>query len=159
MKRIPLTQGYVALVDDADFEAVRVFKWCLLKKGRRLYARRSIRKADGSRTISYLHRFLMGSDGECIDHLNGDGLDNQRHNLRPATAQQNVRAFCRKKPGTSSKYRGVFWFKNDMVWGACIKVNGLKKHLGCFALEKDAAFAYDAAARKYFGEFASPNFI
>lgn len=154
MKEIPLTKGKVALVDDADFEAVNAFKWYVTKAGRRFYAAR------GSKVRIYMHRFLMGPRVPGVDHRDGDGLNNQRENLRPATTAQNAQAFRSEKIGATSIYRGVRVRRHlrNAKWTAEIKVSGKKIHLGYFILETDAARAYDVASRKYFGEFASPNF-
>lgn len=158
MKEIPLTQGHVALVDDADFEAVNAFKWGSQKRGRCLYGARTVYKDDGSRTTLYLHQFLMGTMAGKVDHKDGNGLNNQRYNLRPATDTQNKQAFQHKRKNTFSCYRGVSCYARGDKFEAKISVNKKTLHLGTFTNETDAALAYDAAAREFFGEFASPNF-
>lgn len=157
MKTIPLTQGKVAFIDDADFEAVSQFKWYANKVGRRFYARRDFVKPDGEWTHQYLHHFLLPEVGR-IDHRDGNSLNDQHHNLRPSTHQQNLQGFQMKKVGATSKFRGVCWNKLARKWEAQIEVDGKKIHLGLFESEIDAAKAYDKAARKHFKEFASPNF-
>jgi len=157
MRRIPLTQGKFALVDDADFEAVNQFKWCAQKSGRRFYAKRQAYSPEGKRILLFLHSFLLPKAVE-IDHIDGDGLNCQRDNLRSATHLQNTQAFKRKQLGTSSKFIGVSWNRNLQKWDARVTVCGRQCFLGYFHSEKDAALAYDAAVQKYFGEFASPNF-
>lgn len=152
MREVFLTQGKVALVDDSDYLAVNTFTWYAHKRGRCFYA---ARKSLG-KTLS-LHNILMPGVGR-VDHKNGNGLDNQRHNLRPATARQNQQASLRKRLNVSSNYRGVSWNTEHTKWTAQIQVNGVVKFLGRFQQEKDAALAYDAAARMFFGEFAAPNF-
>lgn len=156
MKTIPLTQGFVAIVDDADFEAVSKFKWYAARRKQRVYAARNAVLNTGRRTIVYLHRELMGVPK--VDHRDGDGLNNQRHNLRPATYQENIRGFRRKQRGATSEFRGVSWHRGDRRWRARIHVDGVNFGLGNFVSQEDAARAYDEAARKHFGEFASPNF-
>lgn len=157
MKEIPLTQGKVALVDDADFEAVNAFKWCAHKHKHLFHALRKLPRVNGTQKTLYLHTFLLPGVGR-IDHRDGDGLNNQRFNIRPATHKENQRAFRRKKPGLSSMFRGVSWHKKHHKWVAQIRVDGKLKHAGYFNAEEDAARAYDIAARGHFGDFASLNF-
>lgn len=157
MKTIKLTQGKAALVDDADFERVKAHKWHALKSRRGFYAVRGLRKSDGKKTLQYLHRFLLPGVAE-IDHRDGNGLNNQRENLRPVTHQQNMQGFQRKRLGATSKFRGVSWYKNISKWEARIQVSGKRIFLGHFTDETKAARAYDAAARHYFGDSAYFNF-
>lgn len=156
MKTIPLTQGKVALIDEADFEAVNRFKWCAAKDRQGFYAVRTVRKPDGSRTTQRLHQFLMPGSSR-IDHRDGDGLNNQRHNLRPATRQQNAQSFRHKQLNATSKFRGVSWYPRYSKWQAQIQVSGKSIPLGYFVFELDAAKTYNEAALKWFGEFAHLN--
>lgn len=153
MKIIPLTQGKVALVDDEDFEHVNQFKWCaqkrVFKSGITFYAMRR----GGAESM---HRFLMPSHPR-IDHKDGDGLNNQRSNLRPATRSENA-ANQRKHVDCSSKFKGVHWDKRTGKWRSQTKLHGRRIHLGRFVNELDAAIAYDTAAVKLFGDFAKLNF-
>lgn len=157
MKKIPLTQGKFAIVDDEDYESLLQFKWHAHKIGRRIYAETAVHGIGGKWIGLYMHRFLL-PDSKEADHRNGDGLDNRRENLRTATSQENKRGFQRKKIGASSRFRGVIWRNDRNKWRAQITVSGKKIYLGFFRDEKDAAKAYDAAARKFFGSFACPNF-
>lgn len=156
MKTIPLTQGFVALVDDEDFARVSAHKWYAVRKGRGVYARHKFTVL-GVHVWCFLHTFIL-PDANRVDHKDGDGLNNQRHNLRAATVLQNNRAFKRKPRGSSSKFRGVYWPSGRKKWTAQIEVNYKRYFLGTFEKEEDAARCYDAAAREYFGDFASPNF-
>ena len=91
------------------------------------------------------------------DHIDGDGLNNQRSNLRPATAGQNMMN-RRKRWRATSRFVGVCWYPRREKWLARIYRDGTKHHLGDFSFEVEAALAYDAAAREMFGEYARPNF-
>jgi|SRR6185436_5069509 len=157
MKKILLTKGKVAIIDDADYASVSQFKWHAIEKRGRFYAGRcpprSIRKAK----TQYLHQFLLPGCKQ-VDHRDGDGLNNRRDNLRAADNLTNHRGFQRKAAGKTSQYRGVYWEPARQKWQAQTKILGKSLPLGRFDSEIEAARAYDAAARKYFGEFASPNF-
>jgi hypothetical protein len=149
---IPLTQGHVATVDDADYPLVAGYRWQLARRGRSLYATTDV--ARGHKL--YMHRLITNAaDGEQVDHVNHDGLDNRRENLRLCSAALNRRN-QRKTRGTS-RYKGVSLFRNGK-WRATIKLNGKQHSLGHYVEEEDAARAYDAAARKMFGEYALTNF-
>lgn len=148
---IPLSRGMYALVDKADAELVAPFRWFVTKRRANWYAYRQI---PGGR-MEGMHQLLTG--WALTDHINGDGLDNRRANLRQASHAQNSRN-RRKESGTSSIYKGVTWNKKGRRWMARIRVASKFHHLGSFLVEADAARAYDAAAREHFGEFAALNF-
>lgn len=154
---LPLTQGKVAVIDFSDFEKVRGIKWCVKTYRGLLYAVRGIRKPNGKKTTLSLHQFLL-PDAEEVDHIDGDGLNNRRGNLRAVTHQQNLQGFQRKRAGTSSQFRGVCWCKAVGKWQSQIMHNKKNSVLGWFEKEEDAARAYDAAARQCFGKVAAPNF-
>jgi hypothetical protein len=161
MKTIQLTQGQVALVDDADFEALNAFKWCAARNnGGRYYAVRSVYDAHGKKTgQTTMHRHITGATtGRDVDHENGDGLDNQRHNLRLCSEAQN--AFNKRKCRTrvcKSPFKGVRPTRGGR-YNARITFQGRLMGLGVFTEEIDAARAYDAAATRYHGQFANINF-
>lgn len=103
-----------------------------------------------------LHRLIIETD-RVIDHINGDGLDNRRANLRPCLRRENVLNSAKTGLPTTSRYKGVCWLSRTRKWQAYIKVNRKQRSLGYFDNEVDAALAYNAAARIEFGEFAWLN--
>lgn len=144
------------MVDDADYPAVVHFKWHALKCKRRFYAARNVYTPEGKRTLLLLHRFLLPGV-KLIDHRDGDGLNNRRRNIRPATRSQNQQATCYKRRGTS-RFRGVNRRSGRNTWVARLQLPTGRLYLGDFDSEIAAAKAYDRAAIRYCGEFASPNF-
>ncbi len=157
MKEVQLTRGKVAIVDDEDFPLVSAYRWAVILKkgGRYCYAYTTV-DVNGKKRPVEMQRFLMGSRPGVfyVDHINGDGLDNRRCNLRWATAAQN-QANQRRTRG-SSVFKGVGWHKGK--WQARIRVNQVRRSLGRFYSEVEAAKAYDAAAVRAWGEFAATNF-
>ena len=143
MRYIKVTQGKAAIVDDDDFEFLAARKWSY-KQG---YAVRF-------RNI-FMHNEIMKPDsGFEVDHINGDGLDNRRANLRTSTHADNMKN-QRRRSDNISGYKGVSPHSNR--WRAYIYINGRYINLGVFADALSAAKAYDKAAIKYFGRFAKPN--
>lgn len=144
-------------VDDEDYDWLNQWKWSVIRVGRNnIYAQRVI-SPHGKRVLNTMHRVILGlKEREICDHKDGNGLNNQRSNLRKATRSQNG-ANILKRSITSSKYLGVTkWGKK---WKAQIKFNGSIVYIGVFKIEEDAAFAYNESAKKYHGEFASLNII
>lgn len=140
--QISLTNGLVALVDDADAPKVTGHRWSAIKGKHTWYA--------ASGQVGPMHTLLTGFP--ITDHINGNGLDNRRENLRSATDPENKRN-AQKFHGRS-RYKGVTWVGARSMWRARIA----RDHLGYYADETDAAKAYDAAARVRFGSFATVNF-
>lgn len=158
MKRIPLSQGQFALVDDKDFERLSKFKWHAHWDGYNFYAIRTFRISKNKQGRVRMHQELFECpEGMIPDHKDGDGLNNQRENLRPATYQQNNRN-RRKKARATSRFKGVSWRSDVGKWRVIITLSGKLKSLGSFLTERKAARAYDEAARRLFGEFAHLNF-
>jgi hypothetical protein len=156
VRTIPLTQGQVALVDDADYEWLSAFKWYASKtRSGDYYAVRNVR-AGGQRRTFRLHQAILPGVPE-VDHRNQDKLDNQRHNLREATRAQNQ---ANKGVGSTntSGFKGVYWHKHAGKWRALIWSGGRQRQIGSFETSKEAAEAYDRAAIKTFGSFAYLNF-
>lgn len=154
-KKIELSRGMYALVDDADFEELDKLNWYASEKCRNIYAAR--REKEGARKTIYMHRQILNAkNGWFVDHINGNALDNRRENLRICTHAQNL---MNQKPqtGKSSRYKGVSWNKKRNKWEAYLMSNDKKINLGRFDIESDAARAYDKEASVVFGEFANTN--
>jgi len=173
MKEIKLTQGKVALIDDEDLELVSKYKWCAKKSGNTFYAYNSAYK-DGRQYSLPMHRLLMGlkkQDKLFVDHINHNGLDNRRSNIRVCNNSQNQQN-RHKKQNCTSKYKGVHLHRDvyyskatkttirrNPRWVASIVIDGKKKVIGHYQTEIDAAIAYNEFAHKHHGEFAMLNDI
>ena len=160
MKKIQLTHDVFAKVDEDDYARLSSFKWIINKSPLKYpgdgYAVRCTFGRKGKKI--FMHREIISAPlGMEVDHINGDGLDNRRSNLRVATRAENGR---NRKPqtGTSSVYKGVSWDKQAQQWRAYVKGDRKLIHIGLFHDEVEAAEAYDEAARRLFGEDAKTNF-
>jgi len=155
---VPLTQDRFALVDPADLEILAPYHWTALDSGNTWYAKAH----SGNKTI-YIHRLILlgeeaGSDKRKVDHVNGNGLDNRRQNLRPVTHSQNMQNSLGRKTARKSRFKGVSLRRHpEKPYRACIEVGGKQIHLGYFASECDAADAYNSAAELHFGAHARVN--
>ena len=160
-RRIPLTQGKYAIVDPDDYEQLNKYKWYAARCKNTFYAGRHTKTGkDGKRIYIKMHRQVINPPWPLVvDHINRYGFDNRKANLRPATRSQNNlnKSFIKTKP-SSSKYRGVSWYKRRKIWHVQVGINGKFKFIGYFHNEIEAAKAYDQAARKYHKEFAVLNF-
>ena|SRR3990167_1812801 len=144
------------LIDDEDFPIISKYKWFAFHSGKRLkYALSTSRSFSGEKI--FMHRLILGFPEKQIDHINCDGLDNRKSNLRLCTSQQN-KWNQRKREIGSSRFRGVRKSSKSNSWQAGITVSYKRMHLGSYKSEEDAARVYDRAANKYYGEFAYLNF-
>ena len=160
MKTINLSKGYETIVDDDMYNYLNQWKWSAQKGRNTYYAVHSSKPQNGKQKSICMHREILGlkaGDGRHTDHINGDGLDNRRCNLRICTRSQNHQN--RHSIRGTSQFKGCSWYKRDKNWEVSITLNSRKIHLGYFDNEIEAAKAYDKKAGELFGEFAKCNFI
>jgi hypothetical protein len=155
-----LTQGRYSIVDNKDYEYLNQWSWQFhrTRGGFNGYAQRKPLKREEDKKQLKLHRYLLNAPVNLlVDHINGNGLDNRRENLRLCTNHENQQnqkkwEIWGKRP-TTSKYKGVCWKKSNRLW--VVKVQ--KRHYGYFNCEVQAAEKYDEVAEKLYGEFALTN--
>ena len=187
-RRIPLTQGKFAIVDPADYEKLARYKWFAVGYERSFYAMRMVkakagrvkppirklrgkppmrklwgkppmRKLWGKQKSVRMHRAVLDVPaGKFIDHINHNGLDNRKANLRIVTRRENSWNKRKQRGNYSSQYKGVTWLKRTGKWQARIVCRGTSIFIGQFDDEEAAARAYDARAAELFGEYAALNF-
>lgn len=155
---IPLTQGKFALIDEEDLPLIQGYSWYAQHTRGKYYACALVPGRGKNRRRVSMHRLILGITDPQIrpDHRDGNSLNNVRSNLRRATRQQNSFNLQKQKTATSSRYKGVC--RRSANWEARIRVRKQLIHLGMHVTEEGAARAYDAAAIRYFGEFAALNF-
>jgi hypothetical protein len=154
--RIPLAndRGFV-VVDAADAQLVSQYRWQLRQGRKPGYTSYASRRLSGA--TQYIHTFLTGWPE--VDHEDGDGLNNCRSNLRPATrGQNNANQGPQDRPGKLSTFKGVTWYATHERWVARIRVDGRLRSLGYFTSEEAAARAYDNAAQAAWPGYAYLNF-
>lgn len=160
MKEIELTKGYVAIVDDEDYEWLSRYSWhavCNMP-----YA--AMRKSKYGKYY-YMHRMILEKAlgniaKKHVDHINHNTLDNRRENLRLCSPSENLRNSKKSDDSATSKYKGTSYINTPgrrKRWRAYINIDGKQKHLGHFMTEKEAALEYNKAASDLFGDFANLN--
>jgi hypothetical protein len=159
VKKISLTQGKFSLVDDEDFDELNQYKWYAHKnKGGIWYVDRTIKYVDEKHKTISMHRKIMDfPSGKDIDHVNHDGLDNRKCNLRVCTRSQNKKN-ARLSKNNSSGLKGVHWNKRNKKWMALIAKDKKRIYLGLFDDKTEAGRVVDRKALELFGEFAILNF-
>jgi hypothetical protein len=159
MKTIPVGHGQSAIVDDEDYDKLSKYKWYAHRRNSNTsyYASR-VEYSNGRYTNIIMHRVITNAKSNMVvDHINGNGLDNRHENLRVCTRSENSRN-CKKHCDNKSGYKGVHLRKDTKKWSAQIKIDSKVINLGKFDDAISAAKAYDEAAKKYHGNFASLNF-
>lgn len=160
MKKILLTQGQIALVDDEDFDFINQWKWYYEKKNRNNtgYAIRTV-KINGKRKRLYMHRVLLKApDGMEVDHKNMNGIDNRKENIRVCTCLENKRHYSVRRDNRTG-IKGVSWDKRRQKYRVQISIKGKRLWLGTYNSLSDATTIYNEAARQYYKEFAYLNKI
>jgi len=147
MKEIQLTQGRVALVDDEDYNMLMQYKWCAVKDRNTFYAVTNLKTLTGFK-YQTMHRLLINIPRELVtDHLDGNGLNNQKLNLRSVTSRENLQNLHIEK---TSKYPGIYWNKKRNNWMAKIVINKQTRYICSSVREEDAAIAYKIACKVLF---------
>ena len=159
MSEIPLAQGKFTLVDDEDFVWLSKYNWSYAEK------KDLVMRADGNGSCILMSREVMNAPKRLlVDHKDHNTLNHQRSNLRLCNQSQNIQNSRKTKKKTSSQYKGVYFDRRCKQYHARISLQDVFGrgrsivHLGYFPVEKEAAEAYDIAARKHFKEFAALNF-
>jgi hypothetical protein len=157
MKEIQLTNGGVTLVDNEDFNELKKYKWFAHREKSTTYVWRHL---NGSRKMVKIHRQILNAMDSSIkiDHIDGNGLNNQRNNIRLCNDQQNSMN-TKIRRDNSSGYKGVSYHAKNKKWRATINFNRRQISIGCYGNKEDAAVAYNQKAIELFGEFARPNVI
>lgn len=157
MKKILLSQGRYALVDDEDFEELSRYNWSYYKNHNVSYAiRRALRTENmtPTRKTIHMHRVVLGAkEGQQVDHINGNGLDNRRSNLRICTHAENMRNRGKQVNNTSG-FKGVVFHNQRNKWQARMRLNGKIHSFGLFTRPEDAHAAYVEASKKLHGDFS-----
>lgn len=147
MRKIKLTRGKYAIVDNEDFARISSYTWCADETSSgKFYAMRK----SGKKTVRMHRDVLMYSGNLDVDHIDGNGLNNQKKNLRIVSHQQNMANYpVDKKAGHHSKYRGVSFHKKAKKFNAYIRINGKDHHIGLFLTEDEAFIARNNFLKSY----------
>lgn len=154
MKKIKLSQNQFTLVDNKDFKYLNKFNWYVHSGGNTVYAARNSKTINGKRKTIWMHKEIMKTPkGMETDHIDGNGLNNQRKNLRICTKSENQHNRSKYKCNTSG-FKGVSWHIGHKKWGASIQSSGKQIYLGYYDSKIEAYNAYCNACTKYHRDFA-----
>jgi len=154
---VPLSRGKFAIIDIEDRDSVLRHNWFAVKHKNTFYTKRNGRDSNRNKKMYYMHREILKATCGMVDHINGNGLDNRKCNLRVCNNRQNQQN-RRPQRLSTSQYKGVNWDSINSQWKSRICFNGKQIHIGRFDSEQEAARAYDIKAKELFGEFARLNF-
>jgi hypothetical protein len=154
-RKIKLTQNQYAIVDQEDYEKLNKYKWYAKRCINRFYAHK---RNEAGVNVSMHREIMKPIKGYCVDHKDGDGLNNKRDNLRIVTIAENNYNKSKSRRTLSSQYKGVSIDKRTNKWRVIIYYKYRKIHLGMFDDEIEAAKAYDEAAKELYGKYAKLNF-
>lgn len=153
--RVPLHDGSFAIIDAVDMDRVSIIAWQhRIEEWGQEYALGAV---PGSRRIVRMHRLLLCFPLWRLDHIDGDGLNNRRSNLRFCENWENGWNCKKRKPGKYSRFKGVTVHKASGLWKSQLQKHRKQVHAKYHKTEMEAALAYDAAAIEHFGEFAATN--
>lgn len=156
-KWVPLTKGLFALVDAVDYESVSKYTWTALTTSRSNYAVRGYR-IGGKSQMDLLHRVIMNApSGMQVDHIDSNGLNCRRGNMRVCTVKQNHQNTRKPLSAKTSRFKGVYWLTQRAKWVARLHWDGKGHTLGYFNDETKAAARYNEEAVRRFGEFSLLN--
>jgi len=163
MKRIALTQGKFALVDDEDYEWLNKWVWqaWTTKRDKKVYYAIRQNYINGIEGTLFMHRAILGlklNDGKEVDHKDHNGLNNQRHNLRVASKSANMSNYSGIRTNNTSGFTGVSWCKYKNKWRTQISLKGKITTLRYSHSKIKAAHIYDRAVIEFRDEFATTNF-
>jgi hypothetical protein len=150
---------FVCTIDTLFYDLIKGHRWSAYRASgsKTYYAKTCVLKPDGKQTTLYIQQFILPDTDE-IDHKDGNGLNNRKENLRPATHSQNMANRKKISKNTTSKFLGVHWREDVKKFRAYLSLNKKRFDLGHFHDEVEAAKAHDKAALAHFGEFARLNF-